>query len=86
VGKGGEILVVFRQGNLKERDNLEDLSKDGKIKLKWVLKKQNQWAWTGLIWLRTGRRAMFLWDDKNLRVAKKGGGILHLLKPVSLLK
>jgi hypothetical protein len=65
VGQGGEILVVFRRGNLKERDNLVVLNMDGRIKLKWVLKKENEWTLTGLIWLRTGRRDVFLWDDNK---------------------
>jgi hypothetical protein len=29
-------------GNLTERDNLEDLNKDGKIILKWVFEKRNE--------------------------------------------
>jgi len=32
--------------------NLEDLGVDGKIILRWILRKWNNWAWTGSIWLR----------------------------------
>jgi hypothetical protein len=65
VGQGGEILVVFRRGNLKERDHLVVLYVDGRLMLKWVLKKENEWVLTGLIWHRTGRRDALLVDDNK---------------------
>jgi len=37
-----------------ERDHLEYISIDGTITLKWIFKKWDGEAWTGLIWLRTG--------------------------------
>jgi len=38
---------------MSERDNLEELSLDRTIILKWIFKKWDG-AWNGLIWLRTG--------------------------------
>jgi hypothetical protein len=37
-----------------ERNNLEDPQVDGRIILKYILKKQDGKAWTGFIWLRLG--------------------------------
>jgi len=50
----GEVLTGFWWANLKERDNLEDLSIDGRIILKLFFRKVDCGAWTGLIWLRIG--------------------------------
>jgi len=44
-------------GDLRERDNLEDLSRDGKIILKWVLKNCDGGGgmdWIDLLGIRTG--------------------------------
>ena len=35
-----------------QRDNLEDVSVDRRIILKWIFKKWEGEAWSGLIWLR----------------------------------
>jgi len=39
------------EGNLKERDHLEDQGVDGTIILKWTFKKWYVGVWTGLVWL-----------------------------------
>jgi len=41
-------------GDLGEGDHLEDLGVDGTIILKWILRKWDEEAWTGLNWLRIG--------------------------------
>jgi len=50
-----EVHTVFRSGNLRERDYLEDLSINGRIIIKWIFKK---WEWeklSELTWLRIGQ-------------------------------
>ena len=37
-----------------ERDHFEDLRVDGRIMLKWIFKKWNGDARSGLIWIRIG--------------------------------
>ena len=44
----------FCYGDLRERDHLEDLGISSWLKLKWVFKKWNGKARTGLLWLRIG--------------------------------
>ena len=39
---------------MRERDNLEELSVDGKVIFKLIFKKWDGRAWTGLISLRMG--------------------------------
>jgi hypothetical protein len=59
-GAHGEEHLGFWCGNLRERDNLEDFSTDGRIILKYTFKKWDGRAWTGLIWVRilTGGRCL----------------------------
>ena len=54
-GKGEEKCLQSFGGDLKERDNLEDLSVDETVILKWALKEHNGMAWSGFIWLKTGK-------------------------------
>jgi hypothetical protein len=37
-----------------DRDHLEDQGIDGRIILRWILRKWDWGAWTGLIWPRLG--------------------------------
>jgi hypothetical protein len=53
LGKG-VVKTEFWWGDSKKVDHLEDLRLDGKIILKWIVKKQNGEEWIGLILLRTG--------------------------------
>jgi hypothetical protein len=48
----GEVHTGFWWGDLRERDHLEDLDVDGRIISKWIFKKWDKEACTGLIWLR----------------------------------
>jgi len=52
------LLTGVWWGNLREKDDLEDLCLDGGIILKLMFKKCGGKTWTGLIWLRidTGGR------------------------------
>jgi hypothetical protein len=48
--------VWGQEGNLRGKDNLEDLGIDGRVLLKWVFEKWDGRAWAELIWFR-------LWTD-----------------------
>jgi len=50
----GEAYTGFWWENLRERDHLEDVGKDGRIILRWTFRKLDVGAWTGLSWLRRG--------------------------------
>jgi len=49
----GEVCTGFWWGNLREIDHLEDPGVDGRTILRWIFRKWDGGAWTGLIWLRT---------------------------------
>jgi hypothetical protein len=54
MGGSGEVYTGLWWGNLRERHHLEDPGLDGMIILKWIFRKWDESAWTGLIWLRIG--------------------------------
>ena len=37
---------------MKERDHLGDSGIDGRVILRWIVRKWDVGVWTGLIWLR----------------------------------
>jgi hypothetical protein len=51
---GGQERCIqgFGGGDLMERDHFEDIGIDGRIILRWIFKKWDGEAWTGLTWLR----------------------------------
>jgi hypothetical protein len=49
-----EVHAGFWWGNLRDSTHLEDPGVNGRIILKWISKKWDVWACTGLICLRIG--------------------------------
>jgi hypothetical protein len=49
VWETGDVHTGFWWGDLRERDHLEDLSVEVIMLLKWICKKLEGEAWTGLI-------------------------------------
>jgi len=50
----GEAYTGFWWGVRRERGHLEDPGIDGRIILRWIFRKCDVGAWTGLSWLRKG--------------------------------
>ena len=47
-----EVYTEFWWGNLRETDHLEDPGLDGRIILRWILRKWDVGVWAGSNWLR----------------------------------
>ena len=73
-GERVDVYTWLYWGSLGERDNLEDLSVDGKIILKWLLRKAVRRAWGGLIWLNTGDKMMGSCEGSNENSGSQRGG------------
>jgi len=48
------VCTGFWWGNLRERDHWGDPGADGRIILRWILRKWEGVVWTGWRWLRIG--------------------------------
>jgi len=48
----GDAYTEFWWGNLRKKDHLDNPGVDGRIILRWILRKWYVGAWTGLSWLR----------------------------------
>jgi hypothetical protein len=48
------VRTGFWWGNVRERDQLEDPGVNGGIILRWIFRKWDMGAWTGLMWFRIG--------------------------------
>ena len=66
-------------GKPKGRDHFEDVDLDGRMILKWVLKKQDGRGCTGFIWLRVGTGGAVLNTVMNLRTKKRRKFVMSLL-------
>jgi hypothetical protein len=49
-----QVHTGFWWGDFSERAYLENLGLHGRTILKWIFKKWDRKAWTGLIWLNIG--------------------------------
>jgi len=48
------MYTRFWWGKVEQRDYLEDIGMEENILLKWIFKKQDWRAWSGLNWFRIG--------------------------------
>jgi hypothetical protein len=53
-----EMHRGFWWGDVMGRDHMEDLAVDESVMLKWMIRTRDGVAWTGLLWLRDGWRAV----------------------------
>jgi hypothetical protein len=62
---------------------LRDLDEDGRITLKWILKKQDTRVSAEIIWLRHGPMAGSFEQGNELPFSIKGGGFIDQLSVLS---
>ena len=53
------------------KDNLGDVDTDGRVILKWILKKEDVQLWIELIFLKTGPCCDFFCKHGNLHIYKE---------------
>jgi hypothetical protein len=51
-GRDKKCLQIFSLTKLREERHFENLGIEGKVIFKYILKNQDRFLWTGLIWLR----------------------------------
>ena len=56
---GGREKCIQGGHGLKEKGYWEDEGIDGRIRLKFILKRQCGWVFTGIVWLRIGTNSGF---------------------------
>jgi hypothetical protein len=56
----GEVYIVFRQGNMRERSHFEDPGVDGRTILRWIFRKWNleDMGWIEMTRVRDRWRAL----------------------------
>jgi hypothetical protein len=54
------LYAGFWWGDLKERDHLGDADVDGRIMIRWIVRKSGVGVWTGSDWLRIGTDCGYL--------------------------
>lgn len=56
---GGTEKCMHEGWGLREKGYWKDERIDGRIRLKFILKRQCGWMFTGIVWLRTGTNCRF---------------------------
>jgi hypothetical protein len=82
IGERRDVSRVLL-GNPRVRDHLEDPCVDGRIILRWIFRKWDEGAWTGLIWLRIRKVAGTCQCGKESSGSINAGNFLIIREPVS---